>query len=79
MEYMFERCSSLYYIPDISVWNTPKIENINHMFSECSSLLKAPDISKWNQKNVNNKYDIFLQQRHLTTDEYKYLCVCLLH
>ena len=51
MSYMFDGCSSLSNLPDISKWNTNKVTNMNSMFSGCSSLSNLPDISKW---NINN-------------------------
>ena len=46
MRYMFEGCSSLSSLPDISKWNTNNVTNMSSMFYECSSLLSLPDISK---------------------------------
>ena len=45
---MFSYCSSLSSLPDISKWNTSKVNNMNDMFRYCSSLSSLPDISKWN-------------------------------
>ena len=52
---LFNGCSSLIYLDDISNWN---INNINDngilgLFGECSSLKELPDISKWNINNIN--------------------------
>ena len=41
-------------IPDISIWNTEKVTNIEYLFYGCKSLNSIPDISKWNTKNVTN-------------------------
>ena len=54
MSFMFDKCKSLSSIPDISKWNTSKLNNMRNMFSECISLLSLPDISNWNTSNVNN-------------------------
>ena len=43
MSFMFDGCSSLSSLPDISKWNTKINTNICYMFSECSSLLSLPD------------------------------------
>ena len=51
---MFGECSSLSSLPDISKWNTNKVNDISFMFYRCSSLSSLPDISKWNINNVNN-------------------------
>jgi len=46
MSYMFNECSSLLHLPDISKWNTTNVTNMSGMFMECSSLVNLPDISK---------------------------------
>ena len=43
---MFEDCSTLVSIPDISKWNTSNVKYMNRMFLNCSSLKSLPDISK---------------------------------
>ena len=53
MSSMFDRCSSLLSLPDISKWNTNNVIDMNCMFSGCLSLSSLPDISKWNISNVN--------------------------
>ena len=47
MSYIFDGCSSLLSLPDISKWNTNNITDMSDMFYECSSLISLPDISKW--------------------------------
>ena len=54
MESMFEGCSSLISLPDISKWNTKYVYNMESMFEGCSSLISLPDISKWDTKYVYN-------------------------
>ena len=49
---MFYECKSLISIPDISNWNTSKVDNMNNMFYGCRALISLPDISKWNTSNV---------------------------
>ena len=44
---MFYSCNSLGKLPDISVWNTNNLQNIDNMFTHCL-ILNPPDISKWN-------------------------------
>ena len=56
MRDMFNRCSSLISLPDISKWNTDNVKNMSQMFDHCSSLISLPDISKWNTKNVTNMF-----------------------
>ena len=59
MSNMFEGCSSLISLPDISKWNTNNITDISNMFFGCSSLTSLPDISKWNTKNISEMIYIF--------------------
>ena len=51
---MFNKCSELLSLPDISKWNTCNVMDINHIFSECVKLASLPDISKWNTSNIEN-------------------------
>ena len=39
-------------LPDISKWDTSKVENMCNLFAKCSSLVSIPDISKWNISKV---------------------------
>ena len=48
MSEIFEECSSLSSLPDISKWNTNNVIDMSWMFNDCSSLSSLPDISKWN-------------------------------
>ena len=59
MSFMFNGCSSLSSLPDISKWNTNNVTNMNCMFSWCSSLLSLPDISKWNTNYFTNMSYMF--------------------
>ena len=59
MSGLFNGCSLLKSLPDISKWNTSKIEYMTECFMYCSSLLSLPDISKWNTKNVKDMKDLF--------------------
>ena len=54
MSWMFEGCSSLSSLPDISKWNTNNVTDMSWMFSGCSSLSSLPDISKWNANYVTD-------------------------
>ena len=44
MTSMFDGCSSLESIDDISLWNTVKVISIDSMFNGCKSLKSLPDI-----------------------------------
>ena len=41
---MFNECSKISSLPDISKWNTNKVTNMKTMFQGCSSLTQLPDI-----------------------------------
>ena len=45
---MFFGCNSLISLPDISDWNTLRVNNMSYLFSGCNSLLSLPNIYKWN-------------------------------
>ena len=42
---IFAECSSLTKLPDISKWNTDKVNNMNGLFYKCTNLISLPDIS----------------------------------
>ena len=52
MSCMFNGCSSLILLPDISKWNTKNVTDTSCMFYECSFLIPLPNILKWNTKNI---------------------------
>ena len=64
MSCMFDRCSSLISLPDISKWNTNNVIIMSCMFYDCSSLSSLPDISKWNTINVTNMSYMFNNVNH---------------
>ena len=39
MSHMFNECSSLSSLPDISKWNTNNIDNMSYMFCECLNII----------------------------------------
>jgi len=45
MKSMFQDCKSLCSIPNISKWNTKKVNNMNNIFNNCLSLSFLPDIN----------------------------------
>jgi len=59
MSNMFEGCSSLSSLPDISKWNTNNVKYMHGMFDGCKSLSSLPDISKWNTNNVKYMHGMF--------------------
>ena len=46
MSGIFNECSSLTKLPDISKWNTINVTDMNDIFFGCVSLIKLPDILK---------------------------------
>ena len=67
MSCMFDGCSSLLSLHDISKWNTNNVTDMNNMFDGCSSLLSLPDISKWNTNNVTNMSLMFYKCSSLSS------------
>jgi len=67
MHCMFQSCSSLLSLPDISKWNTSNVTDIGGMFQSCSSLSSLPDISKWNTNNVTNMSYMFVSCSSLSS------------
>ena len=59
MFYMFNDCSDLISLPDISRINTSNVINMGWMFSNCSSLSSLPNISEWNTSNVKDMRCMF--------------------
>ena len=59
MRGVFSYCESLVYLPDLSKWNTGKVNDISAFFARCSSLKSLPDISKWNTENVTDMSNMF--------------------
>ena len=63
MKWLFSGCSSLSFLPDISKWDTSKVNTMMGMFDNCHSLVYLSDISKWNISNVytaSSIYDNFI-------------------
>ena len=56
---IFDGCSSLSSLPDISKWNISNVINMRSMLYGCSSLSSLPDISNWNTNNVTNMREMF--------------------
>ena len=67
MSHMFNRCSSLSSLPDISEWKTNNVTNMSSIFAGCSSLSSLPDISKWNTNNVNDISYMFYECSSLSS------------
>ena len=67
MNGMFNGCSSLVIIPDISKWKTDNLTETKLMFYGCSSLLVNPDISKWNENII--KKEAFYPSSRISNSE----------
>ena len=59
LSYMFDECTSLIYLPDISNLNTNYVTNMSYMFNNCSSLISLPDFLDWNTSNVTDMSMMF--------------------
>ena len=59
MDGLFACCDSLISLPDISKWDTSKVENMKEIFYQSSLLTSLPDISNWNISNVKDIDGIF--------------------
>ena len=66
MSDLFNGCSSLSTLPDISKWNLDKCTDISSLFKYCSKLTSLPDIAKWNICNVSNMSFTFSHCSSLT-------------
>ena len=56
---LFNGCSDLISLSNISELVTSKVTNISNMFKGCISLCSLPDISKWNTTNVQDMSHLF--------------------
>ena len=52
MRYMFQQCSSLASLPNISNWDTKNITNMSCMFEGCSKLSVKPILKKINKNSL---------------------------
>ena len=67
MGFMFNDCTSLISLPDISKIDTSQIINMKNLFSGCTSLTNFSGISKWDTKNVVSMNGMFSGCTSLTT------------
>ena len=61
LSYMFYKCESLTYLPNISNWDIRQVTNMSYMFNECSSLSILPDISEWNFNKLSDINHMFYE------------------
>ena len=59
MSYMFNNCSSLLSLPDISNWNTSNVNYMSYMFNNCSSLTSLRNITNWNINKLKCENKMF--------------------
>ena len=59
MEHMFDGCSSLISLPDMSRWDTSNVINLSYIFSGCSALKTLSDISTWEANKVIDMSNMF--------------------
>ena len=67
LSFLFNECSSLSSLPDISNLDSSNITNMSFMFSGCKSLISVPDISCWDTSNVTNMGRMFSGCNSLTS------------
>ena len=59
MDSLFENCTSLSKIPNISNWDVHSLKHMNKIFFNCSSVVSFPNISIWSISNdikIDNFY-----------------------
>ena len=66
MQGMFQNCSNLTTVGDISRWNTSNANDMSNMFDGCSSLTNL-DLSRWNVSGVTIMDNMFTNCSSLTT------------
>ena len=59
ISHIFEQCSSLLSVSDISKIDISNITDISFMFSECRLLPNLPDISFWDTRNIISMRSFF--------------------
>ena len=59
MNNLFNNCSKIFSLPDLSKWNIHNVTNLSYMFNNCSMLSQIPDISKWNTSKVITMRNMF--------------------
>ena len=65
---LFENCTSLTLITNISIWDFNNILDMRLMFKNCKSLFSLPsDISKWNTENVTDMSELFFNCKSLSS------------
>ena len=69
---MFENCSSLVSLPDIS----KNVTTMINMFKNCSSLKSFPDISKWKlSKELDKQYMFKGCDERIIPEKFKSNCL----
>ena len=59
MPYMFNECSSLASLPDISKWIIDKVKYMGFMLNGCFSLVSVQNMKKWDISNIDINYISF--------------------
>ena len=67
MSAMFNGCSSLTSVGDLSGWQVGNVTNMSNMFLSCSSLTSVGDLSGWQVGNVTNMSSMFNKCSSLTS------------
>ena len=69
MRSMFEGCSNLEELSDMSLWNLENVTSLRGLFYKCKKLKKIPGIDKWNP--------IKLQKEDCCTEMFLWCCLSL--
>ncbi len=64
---MFDECTSLTNVGDLSAWDTSGVTNMSYMFHGCSQLSDFSFLEHWDVSNVKNMADMFSGCSQLTT------------
>ena len=67
ISFMFNKCSTLISLPELSGLKTNNVIKMNSIFSQCSSLSEMPDISYWNTSKVSDMNYLFYKCSSLSS------------
>ena len=65
ISFLFFKCKVV-TLPDISKWETSKVQKMNNIFDHCESLETLPDISIWDTSNVTDMSSMFSKCKSLS-------------
>ena len=68
MSHIFNNCSSLTSVGDLSSWDVSSLTDASYMFYGCSSLTTLGDLSSWDVSNVTSMNSMFYGCSKLSAD-----------